>query len=222
MGPGRSTAVRAAGVLAVAVLLAGCDQAEPALACKIEVDTPELQADREAAGIADCRPDGSAADPDGRDPEGAPVADLPDVSLACLGSESRMALSEVRGPAMINFWASNCGPCREELPALQEFHETYGSQVTVLGVDYLDTYPGAAIDLARQSGVTYPSLADACGDLQSTDLVILGLPQFVLVAEDGTVTQVSGGVDSVDDLVVMVDQHLGIDLAAGTPERTGR
>jgi thiol-disulfide isomerase/thioredoxin len=217
MGLGRP-AVRAAGVLAVAVLLTGCDQAEPALECKVEVDTPELQADREAAGIADCGPDRSVSDADNGDVDDAPAADLPDLPLPCLGSESTMALSEVRGPAMINFWASNCGPCREELPALQEFHEAYGSQVTVLGVDYLDTYPGAAIDLARQSGVTYPSLADACGDLEDTELVIRGLPQFVFVAEDGSVSQAAGGVDSVDDLVAMVDRHLGIDLTASTPE----
>lgn len=221
MGLEWPTAIRAAGVLAVAVLLTGCDQAEPALACKVEVDTPELRADREAAGIADCVPDrsGSETDDDAAD---APRAELPDLPLPCLGSESTMALSEVRGPAMINFWASNCGPCREELPALQEFHEAYGSQVTVLGVDYLDTYPGAAIDLARQSGVTYPSLADACGDLEDTELVVHGLPQFVFVAEDGSVSQAAGGVDSVDDLVAMVDRHLGIDLTASTPDGAGR
>lgn len=219
MGLLSPAAVRAAGVLAVAVLLTGCDQTKPALACKIEVDTPELQADREAAGIADCAPARSDSGAGG-DAEDAPAAELPDLPLSCLGSESTMALSEVRGPAMINFWASNCGPCREELPALQEFHEAYGSQVTVLGVDYLDTYPGAAIDLARQSGVTYPSLADACGDLQDTDLVVRGLPQFVFVAEDGSVSQAAGGVDSVADLVALVDQHLGIDLTASTPDGT--
>ena len=213
MGLATPWALRAVGALAAAVLLTGCDQAEPALACKIEVDTPELQADREAAGIADCGPDLAASGD-----EDAPAAELPDLPLSCLGSESTMALSEVRGPAMINFWASNCGPCREELPALQEFHEAYGSQVTVLGVDYLDTYPGAAIDLARRSGVTYPSLADACGDLQDTDLVVRGLPQFVFVAEDGSVSQTAGGVETVGDLVALVDEHLGLDLTATTPD----
>ncbi|MBS4752080.1 TlpA family protein disulfide reductase [Nocardioides sp. zg-ZUI104] len=198
-------------LLAAAVLLTGCDGGRPAaLACKVDVDTPDLVADREAAGIASCtaiplRESGSA--------------DLPDVDLPCLGADAPVSLSSLQGPALVNFWASNCGPCREELPALQEFHERYGDQVSVLGVDYLETYPGAAIDLARRSGVTYPSLADACGDLADTDLRILGLPQFVLVAEDGSIAQSAGGVESVEEVVALVRTHLDIELAPAKGER---
>lgn len=190
-------------LLAAGVLLTGCDSVAPALACKVDVDTPDLVRDREAAGIDDCDFEVDAA---------APAAALPDLDLDCLGSTTSRSLAEVRGPALINFWASNCGPCRKELPVLQEFHEKYGDQVSVLGVDYLETYPGAAIDLARQSGVTYPSLADACGDLQETDLVVQGLPQFVFVAADGSIQQSAGGVDSVAELVALVEKHLEIDV----------
>lgn len=192
-------------LVAACVLLTGCDSVAPALACKVEVDTPELIRDREAAGIPDCDLDVDTS---------APGADLPDQTLDCLGGTARMSLADVRGPALINFWASNCGPCREELPVLQEFHEKFGDQVAVIGVDYLETYPGAAIDLARQSGVTYPSLADACGDLAETELAILGLPQFVLVGADGSVQQSAGGVESLDEVIALVDKHLGIDLTA--------
>ncbi len=196
----------AVALVAAGVLLTGCDSVAPALACKVEVDTPDLVADRVAAGIADCDWPVDAA---------LPAPDLPDLELDCLGGTTRRSLSDVRGPAMLNFWASNCGPCREELPALQEFSERFGDRVAVIGVDYLETYPGAAIDLARQSGVTYPSLADACGDLNETALVVQGLPQFVFVARDGTVSRSAGGIDEVEDLVGLVDEHLGIDLRAG-------
>lgn len=191
-----------AGLVAVAVLLAGCDQSEPAAACKVEVDTAELQQQREDAGIADCEP-------------GDGDADLPDLTLPCLGSDAEASLGDVEGPAVINFWASNCGPCRKEMPALQEFHETYGDQVTVLGVDYLESYPGAALELAADSGTTYPSLADPCGDLQQTELVISGLPQFVFVAEDGSIEREAGGVESVEEIVEMTEEHLDIELTPG-------
>lgn len=204
----RRASAALAALVAASVLLTACDGAAPALACKVDVSSPDLVEDRVAAGIADCDVLAPAAD------VSAPGADLPDLSLDCLGGTSSLSLSDVRGPALINFWASNCGPCRDELPALQEFHEQYGDQVTVLGVDYLETYPGAAIDLARQSGVTYPSLADACGDLAETELVIQGLPQFVLVGADGSVRQSAGGVESVSEIVEMVDEFLGIDLTA--------
>lgn len=204
----RSLFARAAvAVLAAGVLLSGCDSVAPAAACRVDVTSDDLVADREAAGIADCDVDAWAAR------EGEP-ADLPDVQLDCLGSTSTASLADITGPAVINFWASNCEPCREELPVLQEFSERYGDQVPVIGVDFLETYPAAAIDLARRSGVTYPSLADACGDLQDTDLVIKGLPQFVVVAPDGSVTQRAGGVDSLEAIVELAESGTGLDLTA--------
>lgn len=194
------------GLVAGAVLLTGCDAGEPsALACKIEVDTPSLVKDREAAGIADCS--GIATSPD--------ALALPALELRCLGGTSTLSLSDVQGPAMINFWASNCGPCRDELPALQEFHETHGDRVAVLGVDFLDTQPEMAIDLARLSGVTYPSLADSCGDLQETDMLLpRGLPFFLFVGADGSVSAPhAGGLDTVQEVTALVEEQLGIDLA---------
>jgi thiol-disulfide isomerase/thioredoxin len=196
---------RGVGLGAVAVLLTSCDASAPAaLSCKVEVDTPELVGDREAAGIADCTDL----------PLGEGTAQLPDVTLDCLGSTESMSLSQVQGPAVINFWATTCGPCREEMPVLQQFHEQYGQQVTLLGVNFLDTYPGAAIDFARIKGVTYPSAADACGALQGSDLEVLGLPQFVFVKADGSIEQATGGLDSLAEIVAIAEEHLDVDLAA--------
>nr|WP_253945604.1 TlpA disulfide reductase family protein [Nocardioides sp. zg-DK7169] len=152
------------------------------------------------AGVEPCRP-GTADD-------GA----LPAVSLPCLGGGERVDLSTLEGPLVINFWASNCGPCRKEMPALQEFHEAHGDRVPVIGVDFLDVMPEAAMELVERTGVTYPLLADPGGELQGTDLRPLALPTFAFLAEDGEVTMVGGGIDSADDLVAMVDEHLGVDL----------
>lgn len=196
--------VRAAGLAAITVLLTSCDATAPALSCKVEVDTPDLVRDREAAGIADCT-DLPLVDAS---------AELPDISLHCLGSTESMSLSQVQGPAVINFWSTTCGPCREEMPVLQQFHEQYAKQVSLIGVNFQDTYPGAAIDFARLKGVTYPSAADACGDLQQSDLVIPGLPQFVFVKADGSVEQRVGGIDSLEEIVTMSEELLDLDLPA--------
>ncbi|WP_183098841.1 TlpA family protein disulfide reductase [Nocardioides pelophilus] len=186
-------------LVAVAVLLSGCDQGETAAGCNVDVDTQELRDLKADAGIADCSAEGGDAD-------------LPDVELACLGGGTAGSLADIEGPAVINFWASNCPPCVEEMPALQAFHEQYGDQVPVVGVDYLETYPGAALDLARRSGVTYPSFVDACGDLEGTDLIISGLPTFVFVREDGSVKIAAGGVETLDEVVELAEANLGIEL----------
>lgn len=204
---------QALAMAAMVVLLTGCDAGEPAaLSCKIDVDTAELVSDREAAGIADCT----------ELPTEAGASDLPELELHCLGSTEKMSLSDVKGPAVINFWSTTCGPCRKEMPVLQAFHEQYADQVPLLGVNFLDTYPGAAIDYARLKGVTYPSAADACGDLQETELALQSLPQFLLVRADGTFAQQAGGIDSLAEIVDMVDKHLDIDLTATTSDGVAR
>lgn len=70
----------------------------------------------------------------------------------------------------------------------------------------------AAIDVARRSKITYPSLAEPCGALQETDLVIGGLPQFVFVEADGSVEQAAGDIESVAEMVDLAEQRVGITL----------
>ena len=133
--------VRAAALAAVAMVLTACDGGAPtALACKVDVDTPDLVGDREAAGIADCT----------ELPTEAGASDLPDISLHCLGSTESMSLADVKGPAIINFWSTTCGPCREEMPVLQQFHEEYGAAAGVAARRGHEPGQVGGLDLARR------------------------------------------------------------------------
>jgi thiol-disulfide isomerase/thioredoxin len=200
------------------VLLAGCSIGVPpesgaggstpvAQQSRVDVDTPELRAAKRAAGIADCAP--------GAGP--APADDgLPEVTLPCLGGGRDVALSDLKGPLVINLFAQWCKPCRDEMPLYQRLHDEAGDRVRVLGVDYLDTQPGAALALARETGVTYPLLADPDGRLRSS-LRVSGLPRVVFVDEDGRVTHpevpsIGVVVRSYDELTGLVAEHLGIRL----------
>jgi thiol-disulfide isomerase/thioredoxin len=200
----RVVAAVAAAILVVA--LAGCDD-EPQFVpgpgpSKIKVDTPELRDLKATTGMEDC-------------PPGPGGGALPDITLECLGGGTSVDLASLRGPLVLSFWYAGCGPCKKEMPALQEFHSTYGAKVPVIGVDFIDTYPGSALQEIKKRGVTYPSLADPGGDLQQFEefAKLPGMPTMFFVDADGQVAfQRSGGVDSAGEVADLVREHLGVAL----------
>lgn len=62
-------------------------------------------------------------------------------------------------PVVVNVWASWCGPCREEFPALQKLSTRYGKKVAFLGVNYQDSNDAAETFLGEDP-VPYPSYID--------------------------------------------------------------
>jgi thiol-disulfide isomerase/thioredoxin len=172
---------------------------------QVDVDTPQLARARQAAGIADCAP-GSGTAVDGG---------LPAVTLPCLGGGPDVDLSTLEGPIVVNLWASWCGPCRHELPFYQAFSEKHGDRVPVLGVDYQDTQPAAALELARDTGVTYPLLADPQGALDGATPLprVAGLPFLALVDGEGRVVHREYvEIESERQLTDLVEKYLEVDL----------
>jgi len=137
---------------------------------------------------------------------------LPNLVLACLGGGRNVDLSTLKGPLIINFWQSACGPCQKEMPALEAFYKEYGAQVAVLGIDVTDSMPGVALKQAAKRGITYPLVADPLGDTEGTKLRIQGTPAFWLLAADGTLSYHVGGLTSEDEVKALVEEKLGIAL----------
>lgn len=197
----------AAALLAALLVLTGCagGASGPPGAAKIDVDTPELRQQKAAAGVEPCRPG------DGEPVEGG----LPSVTLPCFGGGEAVDLSSLRGPMVVSLWASWCGPCREEMPVLQQFHEAYGDRVPILGVDFQDSQPGQAMQLVEDSGVTYPLLADpqSALDGEAPFPRLSGLPFLAFVDAEGRVVHREFVIiDDEQQLVDLVDKHLGIEL----------
>jgi cytochrome c biogenesis protein CcmG, thiol:disulfide interchange protein DsbE len=171
----------------------------------VDVDTPALRRLKQTTSVQPCPPS---------DPTRAPVeAGLPDVTLPCLGGGRDVHLAGLRGkPTVINLWASWCMPCREELPALQSFHERADGRVRVLGVDFEDTRPGAALKLLRHSGVSYPQVADFS---KSIDQAVgpHPVPTTVLVDASGrVVATLPLQITSAGQLATFVEQSLGVEV----------
>jgi len=122
-------------------------------------------------------------------------------------------LAGLRGRVVVvNFWASWCVPCRQEMPALEEVSQGYaeaGKPVTVIGVDASDVRSEAAKFLA-EVGVTYPTVYDQQGlrGGVAANWSVTGLPQTWFVARDGSRAGRIGGRLTVDDLRSKVDELL--------------
>jgi len=129
---------------------------------------------------------------------------LPDATLASLEGGKSVDLSSLRGPMVINLWASWCGPCRKELPKYQAFAKKYAGKVDVLGIDFQETRLDAAKDLVRETGVDYPLLSDPDGKMRA-----LGLPKVILLDARGRVAHEEYvEITSVAQLEGLVDAHL--------------
>lgn len=92
--------------------------------------------------------------------EGPTPAPAPAFSLPARGGTS-VTLESLKGKVvMLNFWASWCGPCRKEMPLLEEMHKKYGKQgFALLGVN-VDAESGDAEKLLKTIQVSFPILFD--------------------------------------------------------------
>lgn len=132
------------------------------------------------------------------------------LTLPCLGGGSTateaMPLTD-GAPMVVNIWASWCGPCRDELPAVQAFAAK--GTVGVLGVNTQDT-EDAARSIVEDFGLTFPSRFDPDAQL----LTLLGkrvLPVTVLLTAEGTVAHTySGPALTEETLAALVAEHLGV------------
>lgn len=201
--------MRRTGVLltAVALLLGGCapQPSVPPTPSFAPVDPAAVVAARKQAGIADC-PASSASRPARED-------GLPDLVLDCLGGDSKVRLAGLRGkPMVINVWAQWCPPCREESPYLRQYQKVAKGKVMMLGIDYDDPRPELAVEFASLVKWTYPQLQDPERRL-SAAMRIGGLPTTLFVDADGKlVYQVSGKLQSYDELLQLTRDKLGVTL----------
>ena len=85
---------------------------------------------------------------------GAEGSLAPDFRLLDL-SGSPVRLSEVNGPAVVNFWASWCPFCIEEMPDFQRVHERFGDRVTIIGINRAEPLAIAA-EFAERTGGALP------------------------------------------------------------------
>jgi thiol-disulfide isomerase/thioredoxin len=124
---------------------------------------------------------------------------------------------------IVNFWATWCPPCREEIPILISLSEKYKDDLLVIGISVDDGPPADVKEFARRIGVNYPIV------MRSRELMaeyggVPALPTTFLVNKDGRVVQKHEGLFSPGLYETEVRALLGlpIDATISTFEDTGQ
>ena len=113
--------------------------------------------------------------------------EAPSAMLPVLGERGEGSLTGYRGRVVVlNFWASWCPPCIDELPLLQRTQQRIeGRGGTVLGVNYRDI-PEDALGFVGRFGLTYRSLRDRDGEY-AEEYASTGFPETFLIDRSGRI-----------------------------------
>lgn len=108
-------------------------------------------------------------------------------------------LADYRGrPVIVNFWASWCGPCRDEFPVLQAgLDEHQDDGLAIVGVVYKDM-PEAAAGFMDEFGATWDSVTDLDGEIAGAYRVVAP-PQTYFIDSDGVLRSIHIGQVTADD-----------------------
>lgn len=136
-----------------------------------------------------------------------PPAELPDLE----GDGTLHLPADLEGtPAVLNFWATWCAFCVEEMPDIEEVHQQLGDRVTVVGIDQDDSVEEART-LAERTGVTYRLVVDADGSYFRA-VQGRGMPTTVFVDADGTIVHRHSGPLDAPQLRRLIREHLDVDV----------
>lgn len=180
--------------VAFAVLLIGAGIAynvlagdeKPSISGRDVVTTTEVPTDDTSAngnGANAAEGDGSGAS------DSANATAAPEFTMADTEGQT-LTLADFRGkPVLLNFWASWCGPCASEMPAIQSAYEQYGDQIQFVAVNMTGMggeTETSALSLIQQNNYTFPVYFD----VDSSAAVAFGvtsIPQTYLIDAEGNI-----------------------------------
>lgn len=111
---------------------------------------------------------------------------------------SSFTLSDHEGEViLLNFWATWCGPCVEEMPAFQKLYEEYGDKISILAVDVSEDKETVDSFLADKD-YTFPIAYDEDGSV-SNKYPTEGIPYTLVIGKDGTVKNIFVGAKGADE-----------------------
>lgn len=122
----------------------------------------------------------------------------PDFTLRAMQGGNLRLKEQVGQVVMINFWASWCGPCRQEMPLLDKLYARYKPMgFTLLGVN-VEPDPTLATGFLDKTPVTFPILLDKDSSVSKL-YQVAGMPSTVIVDRKGNLRWVHKGYKPGDE-----------------------
>ena len=116
-----------------------------------------------------------------------PGRPAPAFSLPALSSEAPLSLESLRGKVvLLNFWATWCKPCEDEMPAMERLYRRLRDQDFELWAVSVDDDPTAVVEFRDRLGLSFPILLDAGAEV-ARRYQTTGYPETFLIARDGTI-----------------------------------
>jgi thiol-disulfide isomerase/thioredoxin len=128
----------------------------------------------------------------------SPAGPAPGFELASMAGKN-VNLAQYKGQVvMINFWASWCGPCRQEMPLLEQLHKKYKPMgFTMVGVN-VEPDSSKAVDWLKATPVTFPILFDTKSEVSKL-YSVQGMPSTVIVDRKGNLRWLHRGYKPGDE-----------------------
>ena len=135
-----------------------------------------------------------------------PGSTAPDFKLLDAVTKQPVTLQQFNGkPVILNFWATWCGPCKVEMPHLQDAHNTYSKyDLTILAINYGEDTT-TVLSFASALGLTFRTLLDETGTVQ-TQYQVRGYPTTIFVNTDGTISHTHIGMLNPNMLSQQIDK----------------
>lgn len=132
----------------------------------------------------------------------------PDFTVTTFDGET-IRLADLRGQVVVvNFWASWCGPCREEAPVLERLWQRYRDQgVVILGLTYADNERDSKAFMDEYN-MTYPNAPDIGTFISKEQYHIVGVPESFVIDQNGNVAEFIYSVVNEDRLSATIDRLL--------------
>jgi len=114
---------------------------------------------------------------------------------------------------LVNFWATWCPPCREEIPELIELKKQYGDRLQIIGISEDDDGPAKVLKFAQQKGMSYP-IVMATPELIASYGGVPALPTSFLVDTQGRVVTKHSGLYPIESYHREIRSLLGMSTDA--------